>query len=164
MKLISCNTEDTKKLAGSIAKQISLGDNIALEGPLGSGKTYLIKSLLSALNYQGLVTSPTFTLINEYPITLAGKNITLFHADLYRLDEYEHTYELNLEEVLLNDDQIVIIEWANKFAQLKPRLNKSIVMKIIDSKSREIVLTGFDSSTKKEHGYIPSIFNSRFND
>ena len=145
MKIISHSTEETKKLAQVLSKHIFFGDNIALEGPLGAGKTCLTRSLLPNLSYHGLVTSPTFTLINEYPIILNEKNVTLFHADLYRLDEYEHVFELGLEEGLQSDKQIVIIEWADKFPELKKMLNKSIALKIIDSESREITLEGFDN-------------------
>lgn len=87
---------------------------IALSGELGSGKTTLIKELCKKLGYQFDVTSPTFTIINEYE----GK-VKIYHIDCYRLKKEEEIYELGLEEIFYSDD-FVFIEWPEKIEHVLP--------------------------------------------
>ena len=146
MEFISRSPKETEKIAQKIADYIVPGDNICLQGKLGSGKTFLVRSLLKFLGYQGLITSPTFTLVNEYPINIKDEEIILLHADVYRLEKYIDS-ELGLEEALNDNKQVVMIEWADMFSELKVMLSKTISLSIDgdgeSDETRKIMLTGF---------------------
>ncbi|EKD42329.1 MAG: hypothetical protein ACD_73C00200G0002 [uncultured bacterium] len=108
-----------QELAHELALEIKAGDKIGLIGPLGSGKTTFVQFLFEALggnpNYQ--VTSPTFNLVNEY-LTSKG---SLLHVDLYRLQNIHEWDSLDLDSK--SDGKIIVIEWANKFTELKSYFN-----------------------------------------
>ncbi|MCP9496506.1 MAG: tRNA (adenosine(37)-N6)-threonylcarbamoyltransferase complex ATPase subunit type 1 TsaE [Pyrinomonadaceae bacterium MAG19_C2-C3] len=89
------------------------GEVLLLHGTLGAGKTILVKGIATALGYDAReVTSPTFTLVNTY-----HANLTLYHLDLYRLDEgFAAAHAVDLEELLSDERHVVVIEWAARIA------------------------------------------------
>lgn len=111
----SYSPEETIVLGGSIARYMSGEMVIALVGPLGAGKTLLTKGIASA-NAGGAceVTSPTFTLVQEY----AGR-LTLFHLDVYRLAKPQDPLLMALDE-MVRPDAVAIVEWADR---VQSRLN-----------------------------------------
>ena len=102
---------ETFNLGEQIGAQLSGGEVIFLNGPLGAGKTVFVKGLASALDIDPEeVTSPSFTLVNPY----AGR-LPLFHIDLYRLDEGPSAANaVDLEELLTNERAVIVIEWAER--------------------------------------------------
>ncbi len=102
--------EDTYRLGEQIGARLSGGAVLALIGTLGSGKTALVQGLAKGLGVPGdyYITSPTFTLINEYP----GRH-TLYHVDLYRLVHPDAVEEIGLYD-LLHEEGVVAIEWADR--------------------------------------------------
>lgn len=105
--------DETRKLAESVASRLRCGDVVTLAGDLGAGKTTWTQYLVQALSPQPVeVTSPTFTLLQTYPVRLAtGENCELYHYDLYRIDSPSALLELGLEEAA---NQLAIIEWPEK--------------------------------------------------
>ncbi len=105
----SHNAAETLALGRRIGKQLSGGEVLLLDGPLGAGKTVFVKGIASALNIDPEeVTSPSFTLVNPYQ----GR-LPLFHLDLYRLDEGSRAAEaVDLEELLTDERAVIVIEWA----------------------------------------------------
>lgn len=99
--------EDTRALAQKLALSLPAGTLVLLSGPMGAGKTTLVKFIVGALGFNGEVTSPTYTLIHEYP-TPAG---LVVHIDAYRIAEQEELYRLGLEDYLL-EARLVLIEWG----------------------------------------------------
>ena len=102
---------ETFALGKQIGAQLSGGEVLLLDGPLGAGKTVFVKGLASALGIDAAeVTSPSFTLVNPY----AGR-LSLFHIDLYRLDEGVTAADaVDLEELLTNEHAVIVIEWAER--------------------------------------------------
>ena len=113
----------------------------ALSGELGSGKTCFTKGLALGLGvsaeYQ--ITSPTFTLINEYPA-----RCKLYHFDVYRLSSYSEFEDLGYEEYFAGDG-VVVIEWAEKIAKLIPRDSIFINFEYVDENSRKMIIRGLKS-------------------
>ncbi len=113
------------------------GDVVALVGELGAGKTYLTKGLALGLGARDtkVITSPTFTIINEY----SGR-LPIFHLDFFRLNEYHEVEELGYEEYFYGPG-VSIIEWAEKFPKILPEEHLEIKINILGENERELELT-----------------------
>ena len=108
---VTASEEETERVGELLGRSLRPGTVVLLYGELGAGKTALVRGLARALGAPtDSVSSPTFTLIQEYP----GAGVTLYHVDLYRLSSRE-VDELGLEE-LVSGDGIVAIEWAERWA------------------------------------------------
>jgi len=118
-----------KKLSTLISHPIVLFD-----GSMGMGKTTLINALCKQLNSIDSVSSPTFSLINEYK-TKNGKSI--YHFDCYRLKSTEEAYDFGAEEYL-DSGSICLIEWAEKIQPLLPQEVHRIKLEYIDQNTRKI--------------------------
>ncbi len=141
IKIISNSAEQTFEIARHIGEKAKDGDLFALSGELGSGKTCFTKGLALGLGvseeYQ--ITSPTFTLINEYPA-----RCKLYHFDVYRLSGYSEFEDLGYEEYFAGDG-VVVIEWAEKIAKLIPRDSIFINFEYVDENSRKMIIRGLKS-------------------
>jgi tRNA threonylcarbamoyladenosine biosynthesis protein TsaE len=106
---VTTSEEETSAAGARLGESLQAGDVVLLYGDLGAGKTAFVRGLAQGLGAPGdEVTSPTFTIVQEYP----GR-VTLFHVDLYRLEERE-VDDLGLEELILGDG-VVAIEWADRW-------------------------------------------------
>ena len=110
MELELTSLEETKQLAERIAKDIKVGDVIALYGDLGSGKTTFTKFLVEALGFDVRVQSPTFVVARKYSKS-NGTLSTINHVDLYRMTKEEEVDDIGLEELFTEPDSITILEW-----------------------------------------------------
>mgnify|MGYP001167793634 FL=1 len=110
----SKNYHDTFDLGSKISNKLRSGNVIGLIGDLAAGKTSFVKGILNGLDYKHDVTSPTFTLINEY-----HARIKVVHIDFYRETNIERWYNIGIQEIL-NEDAIIIIEWADLLLDLLP--------------------------------------------
>ncbi len=125
--------EETKKVASDLAKKITSG-TIALSGELGAGKTTFVQGFAKGLGIKDKIISPTFVLIRQHkfneknlPARLAkastkraGRQV-LYHIDLYRLEGNIDIKELGIEELILNTNNIILIEWAEKIEKYLPK-------------------------------------------
>lgn len=109
------SVEQTIDVGTKLGGILMPGDVVSLTGGLGAGKTAFVKGIAIALGIKGYVTSPTFTIINEY---CSGK-IPLYHFDAYRIDDSCELIELGFEEYV-NGRGIVAIEWAELVKQILP--------------------------------------------
>jgi len=98
---------DTQRLAWDVAEQTGPGNLLVLSGPLGAGKTTFTQQLGVALKSKANISSPTYTLIHEYP-TPQG---TLVHIDAYRLDSTDALFEFGLDDYL-DRARLVVVEWG----------------------------------------------------
>lgn len=113
-KYISNSEEETRKAAAEIAAGLKPGDVIALNGDLGAGKTAFVKGIAEYFSCEDDVTSPTFTLVNEY-----GGDVCIYHFDVYRL-ENPSIEECDWMDDYFFGDGICIIEWADNIKSVLP--------------------------------------------
>ncbi len=111
---ISHSEQDTLELGVAFAAKLKAGDIISLYGELGSGKTEFIKGICDYFDISDIVTSPTFTIMNNYYGTLNGNEIVLNHFDLYRMKSIEELENIGFSEIIFNVDTIKLVEWAEK--------------------------------------------------
>ena len=103
----SSNSEiETMDFAKKLAKKLKKGDIVVLTGELGSGKTKFVEGFLSNFGLENEISSPTFTIVNEYD----AENFPIFHFDVYRLEDSSEFYEIGGEEYF--DNGICLIEWG----------------------------------------------------
>lgn len=105
----------TREKAASWVRDLSPGTVIALTGPLGAGKTHFVQGIAQGLGISQPVTSPTFTLVNEYD----HPTRPLIHIDLYRLENPNEVLALGWED-LMTPEGVTVVEWADKFPHLFP--------------------------------------------
>ncbi|MBE7010396.1 MAG: tRNA (adenosine(37)-N6)-threonylcarbamoyltransferase complex ATPase subunit type 1 TsaE [Ruminococcaceae bacterium] len=106
---ITSGEEETRKIAEELAKTLKRGQTVCLRGDLGVGKTVFAKGLCAALGIEEHVSSPTFTLVNEYESSLG----MLYHFDLYRIEEEDELYEIGFLD-FVNGNGIALIEWPER--------------------------------------------------
>lgn len=100
----------TEALGARLAAVLQPGDVIALEGPLGAGKTSIARGMLAALGLVGEAPSPSFAIVQPYDVPEV--RLPVLHVDLYRLDEAAEMAELGLDEALY--DSALIVEWPDR--------------------------------------------------
>ena len=132
--MLSHSQDETEGVARQLAERLKAGDVVLLSGTLGAGKTAFVRGLAQGLGINpDDVSSPTFTLVHEY----RGGRLTLYHADLYRLDR-AGTGELGLEEMGVADG-VLAIEWPDRLAHALPSA-MCVEMSIVDETTRSVVI------------------------
>ena len=118
-ELDSCTIAEMQLFARKLAKKLRPSDTITLSGDLGSGKTTFARALISEIAVDSpQISSPTFNIMQSYDVRLADDSMeTLWHLDLYRLEEEDEAINLGLEELW---NHIVIIEWADIIKNFLP--------------------------------------------
>ncbi len=111
---LSHNEIETENIGEALAARLQAGAVIACRGGLGAGKTALTRGIARGLGYPGRVTSPTFTIVNEYE----GK-IPLFHFDMYRLADEDSLFDIGWEDYL-GRGGVCVVEWSERVAGALP--------------------------------------------
>ncbi|MGZ3612453.1 MAG: tRNA (adenosine(37)-N6)-threonylcarbamoyltransferase complex ATPase subunit type 1 TsaE [Thermodesulfobacteriota bacterium] len=134
----SKSTSQTIRLGKSIGSRLRAGDVVALSGELGVGKTHFIKGLATGagVGKSTYVSSPSFTLINEYP-----GEVPFYHIDLFRLENQKEAEGLGLEDYFQGRG-ITAIEWADKIPRLLPKEMLSIHIVYTGKNTRSIKMIG----------------------
>lgn len=132
------SSKETILLGERIGRSLKPNDVIALSGELGAGKTTLIQGIAKGLKIQNWVTSPTFTIINEFK----GKT-GLYHIDLYRINDIEEAEDLAIEE-FFDKGGVTVIEWAEKIKPILPESAIEINMKTLSDNERNIEIKGLE--------------------
>ena len=107
MKYLSHNTEETDQFAYDFARKLKGGEIITLDGDLGAGKTAFVRGLARGLEITDTVSSPTFTIVNEY----RHGRIPVFHFDVYRISSSEELYDIGWDDYV-NANAVIVMEWA----------------------------------------------------
>lgn len=110
----SYSQEDTFKIANDFSKQLKAGDVICFYGDLGAGKTSFVKGLAEGIGIEEYITSPTFTIMNQY-----DGRLTLYHFDVYRVSDSDELYEIGWDEFVYGDG-VSVIEWAELVEDILP--------------------------------------------
>ena len=136
--LSSKSPEETFRIGRVLAGGLQAGDVVALTGELGAGKTCLTQGIARGLGVSEdyAVTSPTFTLINEYP----GRQMALYHLDVYRLAGCADLAEMGYDEYL-SGRGVMVIEWAEKIREAIPVGALLVFMTYVDEYMRKIEIT-----------------------
>jgi len=133
---------DTIAVGRKLARLLQTPQLLVLRGDLGTGKTTLVKGIAEALDAAEAdeVTSPTFTLLHEYDGALDGKQVKLFHLDVYRLEGERQLETLGLDE-LLTPDALVLVEWGEKFKSIRKKATGEIAITAVGGDARRITVT-----------------------
>ena len=115
-RYVTHSPEETEQAAKEIASELSPGWVVALYGDLGAGKTVFSRGFARALNITEAVSSPTFTIVQEYPRSEG----MFFHLDLYRIDGPDAALAFGIDEFLYASDAISLVEWPERIEGLFP--------------------------------------------
>lgn len=134
---ISKSVAETENIAKNFAKELKPGDVIAYKGNLGAGKTAFTRGLALGLGLNAEVSSPTFALVHEYQ----GKDITLYHFDMYRINDFDDLYSTGYFDYL-DLNQILAIEWSENIEGILEEDTIFVDIKTIDENTRKISIYG----------------------
>ncbi len=132
---ITESENETLDLAKELAATLVRGQVVCLRGDLGVGKTVFAKGLCCALGVTEHVSSPTFTLVNEYD----GAFCTVYHFDLYRIEDPDELYEVGFEE-FVGGDGLAIIEWPERAEAMLPAKRIEIMLERNGDNGRRITV------------------------
>ena len=136
MKYMTHSPEETEKIGAALAEKMEPGTVIAYGGDLGAGKTAFTRGLARGLGYAEPVTSPTYTIVNEY----LGGRLPLFHFDMYRLTSSDDLWDIGWEDYL-DRSGICAVEWSENVADaMEHPLN--ITIEKLGEDTRRITLEG----------------------
>jgi tRNA threonylcarbamoyladenosine biosynthesis protein TsaE len=127
---ITTNLNDIPALAKTIAGKLKGGEIFALIGTLGAGKTTFVKAIGKELKIKHHITSPTFALLNCFPVKIKQQQILVYHLDLYRTKGFAEAKSLGLTEFWGAKHTVTFIEWADKIQRHLP--TKTQVIKFLN--------------------------------
>ena len=129
--------EDMGLWGEKIASSIPSGVILLMEGEMGAGKTTLTKGIVKSLSCDDVVSSPTFSIVNQY-ITRDGESI--YHFDFYRIDDIEEAYDMGCEEYFYSGSTC-LIDWPEKIEELLPESYARVDISAIDEDSRQYTIS-----------------------
>ena len=136
MEFLTNSPEETEKLGEKLAKQLKPGTVLAYRGDLGAGKTAFTRGLARGLGYTEPVTSPTYTIVNEY----LGGRMPLFHFDMYRLSSADDLFDIGWEDYLERGG-VCAVEWSENVPEAMEGAVEVSIEKT-GEESRKITITG----------------------
>ena len=135
LKLTSLSPAETKAIARQIAALLKGGEILFFEGPIGAGKTVMVKEIVKTFGVKKTPVSASFSLLKKYK----GKKFNLYHADLFRLEEGE-MFNLGFEEMLEDQNAVLLVEWPGPAKNFFPNLRLEINVALLEGDKREITL------------------------
>lgn len=136
LDIITHSPKQTFQLGEKLGRLLRASDVVCLQGDLGSGKTCLTQGIGSGLQVSGTINSPTFVFINEHPSL--GRGPSLYHVDLYRIEDYTAAFSLGLDDYMYGDG-VTVIEWAERAIELMPSERLWITLAYVDYTKRSLL-------------------------
>ena len=133
MEYLSHSPAQTEEIGEALGKQLKSGSVVAYRGGLGMGKTAFTRGLARGLGCTGRVTSPTFTIVNEY-----GGTLPLFHFDMYRLDSSDALFDIGWEDYLERGG-VCAVEWSENVADALPENTITVTISRGDSENDRVI-------------------------
>ena len=136
-KIITKSFEETENVGFTLAKSLKLGATILLFGNLGAGKTVFSRGFARGLGITEPVSSPTYTIVQEYELPAGGR---LYHLDLYRISGVNAALAFGVDEFLDDPDGISLIEWPDRIDGILPENAVSVEIEHLSDTRRRIVI------------------------
>ena len=149
MEIITQSPEETQKLGQKIGSDLKSGKLkkriICLYGDLGSGKTTFIQGLAKGLGIKKRITSPTFVFVKQYKNLPSAEPCfsnqpDFYHVDLYRIEKFEETKGLGLEEIFSDPQAITAVEWAEKIKEILPKKRINLWFNYLNQNERKVII------------------------
>ena len=138
MDYITTSPEETEALGAAVGKILPAGTVLAYRGDLGAGKTAFTRGLARGLGCRETVTSPTYTIVNEY----LGGRLPLFHFDMYRLSSADDLFDIGWEDYL-DRDGVCAVEWSENVAEAMTGA-VTVTIEKLGENTRRITIEGGD--------------------
>ena len=139
MTYVTNSPAETEALGQRLAETLQPGDVIAYTGDLGAGKTAFTRGLARGLGITERITSPTFTIVNEY----LGGRLPLFHFDMYRLKNLDEAFDIGIEDYLFCG-AVCFIEWPERIEDILPDDTVTVHITVNDDDSRTLTIDSRD--------------------
>jgi len=123
---------ETQSVAAALGRMLRVGDIVVLSGDLGAGKTTFVQGVARALGVEEPVTSPTFTIVQEY-----DASVPIAHVDVYRLHHIQELHDFGFEELL--EDRVVLIEWGEMVTPVLPRDRVDVHLQMDDDPDTRLI-------------------------
>lgn len=134
-KIIEINSlEELEKVAEAVIESLDGRTVVALDAPMGAGKTTLVSRIAQYLGSEDDVTSPTFAIVNQYE----GER-TIYHFDMYRIDKIEEALDFGSEEYL-SSGELCLVEWPEKIEALLPEDTMVVKIEILSDTARRFII------------------------
>ncbi|WP_258098968.1 tRNA (adenosine(37)-N6)-threonylcarbamoyltransferase complex ATPase subunit type 1 TsaE [Marinoscillum pacificum] len=141
MKQFLVNDEsELEQVASELVPMLSDYEIVCFQGEMGAGKTTFIKVICDALGVQDSMSSPTFSIVNEYR---NEEDEPIYHFDFYRVEKLQEAYDIGVEEYFYSGD-LCLIEWPDMIKELIPEKHLEISIKLVGDNSREITIRSND--------------------
>lgn len=137
-KIISNSENETEAVGAALARELHRGRIVLLNGDLGAGKTVFARGFARGLGITEPVSSPTYTIVQEYPLPDGGR---LYHLDLYRIAGAAEALAFGVEEFLDDPESLALIEWPERITSLLPDNAVSVMITHLSPECREITVT-----------------------
>ncbi|MBR3300250.1 MAG: tRNA (adenosine(37)-N6)-threonylcarbamoyltransferase complex ATPase subunit type 1 TsaE [Clostridia bacterium] len=134
-EFISNSPDDTEQISENFAKTLKAGTVIAFLGDLGVGKTCFMRGLARGIGYEGDVTSPTFSIVNEY----RGGRLPVFHFDMYRISSFDDLYSTGYFDYF-DENGIIAIEWSENISEILEDNTIFVEIQPVDDFKRKIMI------------------------
>jgi tRNA threonylcarbamoyladenosine biosynthesis protein TsaE len=138
LEIISQSPDETAAIGEAFAGWLHDGDVVLLHGDLGAGKTTLAKGIASALGVEDVVSSPSFSLVNEYDTGLTAKVSRLYHLDLYRLQNEDDLASIGFDDFMPPADGITLVEWPERASTALPERFLLVEIETVGPGSRRL--------------------------
>jgi tRNA threonylcarbamoyladenosine biosynthesis protein TsaE len=139
---LSYSEEDTRAIGKSFAEQLSHGDIITLLGDLGAGKTEFVRGICSYFSVNEIVSSPTFTIMNQYfGNSPNGEEFTIYHIDLYRINDPKELEEIGFSECMADSKAIKFVEWPEKADSFMPPIHWQVDVGVDEEHEQQRTIT-----------------------